>query len=491
VSLSRADKAELLLLERLEEQRRQARGVRVDLSEGLFGLQRAVWDAMQPRAWIALRCGRRAGKSHVCSRLLFRGGQEKEGTLNLYVTLTRKEAKRIMWPWVRELARSSFPGSRLNETELVCYMPNGSQVMLGGADDREAIEHYRGPAYYVVVVDECGSMPPFLSYFVDDILEPATIDHRGPIIFAGTPPKTRHGLWAQLCWPGGDTDGHVVHADVHHWTMFDNPHLPHARQDAERIRARRGWGLDHPTWLREYMGVCVVDQEALVYPYDDTLNGINRDQIPFVKQAHGAWDPEWRFVIGVDVGQDSPNAYAVQGAHKNWPYEVLFCTRKVRGQLIDDMADDLRAMLTLYPGARIVLDTGGMGKQHAVELSIRKKIPIEAAEKRDKASAMNIYRDRLMSGQAKIIRGVDNDAWRDEAAVATWNEKRTDLEPGPPDHALDAALYAHRALCHHHYTERDIAPEPGTQEWYADVAARIKRERMREVRRPVLPKWAR
>src|SRR5271165_7071974 len=48
-------------------------------------------------------CGRRAGKTHACAVYLLYTALSRAGSTSVYITLTRANAKRIIWPTLIEL----------------------------------------------------------------------------------------------------------------------------------------------------------------------------------------------------------------------------------------------------------------------------------------------------------------------------------------------------------------------------------------------------
>lgn len=86
----------------------------------------------------------------------------------------------------------------------------------------------------------------------------------------------------------------------------------------------------------------------------------------------------------------------------------------------------------------------------------------EDAEKTDKASAVNIFRDELIAGSIGIVNGPCNDAWRAEAAKCGWDKKKLSHDPDADDHALDSGIYGHRALrC---WPQNESTPEDESDE---------------------------
>lgn len=468
----------LAALQREVERRQQAADNRPNLSACLFDKQVAVWN--DTRKVKALRCGRRAGKSVFAAAWLLQGALDKAGTLNLYITLTRRNAKLIIWPSLKWLDARFNLGCTFNEAELTCTLPNGSTVMLGSCIHRVEIERYRGPTYFRVVVDECGSFPPYLEPLYKDILRPATIDHDGEILFAGTPPITWSGFWFDMVGPESS-----MTIPVYHWTMFDNPHLPHAARLAAEIREENGWSEDHPTYVREYKGICVEDLSDLVYPFVIEKN--QAESLPDVHDSDG-----WRYVLGVDIGFTDAAAFVLTACHEELKNEYVLRSEKHTEWLTGQVAQRIRWYTEHFPGCVTVMDTGGMGKVHAEEARKRYGLAVEAAEKKEKRSAVRLTRDRLIASRVKLLAGECNDALRDEWATLRWDDKHELPADGQEDHASDACIYALRRLRHYSHKPVEAKPQPGTPEYYREEIRAMEQAHLRRyIQQSDRPEWDR
>jgi len=476
---------ELALIELELESRAISKRARPDFLADLFPQQRSiVTNGAFVSVWLA---GRRYGKSVGASRWLLDGCFEKPGTAQLYTSKTRLHAKQVIWGELkRALAirgfervarepRGPMEYSR-NDTELALSFANGSTVHLLGLNSVGEADKIRGiMKLYRKFIDECGATKPsVLEYAADECLEPASIDMEGPTIYAGTPGKSWHGYWFQLSGPG-----RTVKDPLFRGTMFDNPHLPHAARLAAEIKKRHGWADDHPTWVSEYLGQWAHDADSLPFPWDPV------DSAPALPEYRSAW----RYVLAIDVGQVNASGYTLWAAHDNDPADWIVSSWRRENQLIDSMAADIRKTWGEVGRCRVVMDTGGMGKQHAEELRRRKGIPVEAAEKRDKASALRVLRDQILSHRVKVLDGKRNDAIRDDFAVARWNDERTDIEENrkdPTSHldAAHAALYGHRALRNYLYAdeEPELSPDEVIRaKLIKQRAAHLKREKGRPI----------
>lgn len=458
-----------------------------------------------------LICGRRTGKTVVFAVLAAREAQKGDpGQWVVYITRTRKNAKKQVWPWVKRILRESDIPHKVNESDLSIEIEGAAGIMLGGADTVADIEKYRGFALVGAIVDECGIYPShLLEVLMDEVLEPATIDTGGWMVFGGTPGYVLTGRWYQISGPhmgtangasGPEYDPEAANCPVYRGNLRSNPHLmsklpPEERAAAveailEDVRQRNGWDESHPTYVREWLGLWAQDDEALVFPLAANRNdypgaGHDLGDGPFGLPSHSTTGirlavADWRIVIGVDVGFTAANAYAVVATHPSLTRSFVLRTFKRREQFIPEMGRELRKLredfAISWHGRRyqpsVVIDAGGMGKIHAATLSAKLGVPVKPADKREKGSSIAVTRDEVKSGRIAVLRldqwGEDpNAALADEWHVLVWNEKRDGIADDQEDHATDAVLYALRDLRDFTRKEPPNKPKKGTPEWHA------------------------
>jgi hypothetical protein len=458
-------------------------GPRKPLVDMLFPAQRRVWDTTA--RFYAVLFGRRTGKTFLAAAKLIVGSKKRAG-LYVYLALTQRSARLIVWPIIRALAEREGLGQYLHEQTLTLGpLPNGSQVICTGTDDMRTIETWRGTKLAGVVVDECGSQPDsLLRYLIDDILRPALLDVQGWLMLCGTPGLVMAGYWFELTGPE-----RISKVPVFPGTVYDNPTIPHAARELEAMCEEKGWTRDTPTFRREWLAEWCEDTGSLVFPLGPQNHA---DALPTKSRTGAPLDPNlWRYVIGVDVGVVDATAIAVVAAHPNDPREWIIRTEKWNRWIVDQLAARLRELKAIYPGAPIVLDTGGMGKLHAEELQRRFALPIRAAEKREKESAVRVTRDLLLAGRILVLTGPANDPLRDEWAALDWD--KTGRLPNPNaahgDHASDATGYALRALRHY---RRGEEPTPlNARELRAESVKEMKQRRMNQMRNSGREVWDR
>ena len=93
------------------------------------------------------RCSRRAGKTHLAAVGLITAAVGMDNLLVPYITLSIKNARRIVWNTLRDLERGWGFGMEFLENQLTVRFPNGSQIIMGGWQEEAEIEKFRGPRY--------------------------------------------------------------------------------------------------------------------------------------------------------------------------------------------------------------------------------------------------------------------------------------------------------------------------------------------------------
>ena len=379
-----------------------------------------------------------------------------------YITLSIKNARRIVWTTLREIERQWALGMEFLENQLIVRFPNGSQIIMGGCQDIAEVEKFRGPKYSLCVIDEAQSIKSsILSVLIEDILEPASLDLDGEIWMFGTPAASAAGYFY-------DADQLQKSSwDKHEWTLLDNPHLPGAVEWLKRKRVENNWDDEDATYRREYLGEWVRDENSLVYQFNKIRN-LSED-LP---------DVEWSFGLGVDLGFIDSTAFVVIG----WSEEVaetwVIESSKFTHLTSDDIALKIKQLDREYEFERIVADTGGLGKMVVEEMSKRHGLDILPAQKRAKHDHIELLNSDLKKSKLLIHDCRENQLLVDELELLEWdlNERtkgrfleRSDCE----NHACDALLYVWReslAFLHQPETHQPIM---GSDEWFKAEEVRM------------------
>lgn len=418
-----------------------------------------------PSKWKTAVCSRRAGKTVGAAAALLGSASRHPDSVSLYITRSRKNAKQLIWGTLKTMNRQHQLGGVTNEAELSLTMPNGARIYLSGAHDRDAIEDFRGHGMALAVIDEAQSLPPYLSELVDAVLVPALMDFDGTLILIGTPAPVPVGYYFEA--------SHSPAWSHHAWTVFDNPHIERKSGKPPRLHleaelSRRGLTVEDPIIQREWFGVWAHDPDSLVFRYDAGLNSYT--ELPTGK--------DWEYVIGVDLGYEDADAISVLGWHADSPQVWQVEEHVVSKQTISGLGETLGPLVERYAPLSTVVDTGGLGKKIAEELTARLGIPLKAAEKARKAEYIELVNDALRSGRLLVKA---ESRFAQDAMLVEWDRVRSTPERRVISERYhsdigDALLYAFRESLHWLHEPVEAPPEPGTEAHAHAMAERMERE---------------
>jgi hypothetical protein len=408
--------------------------------------------------------GRRAGKTYACAAYLLHTALNRPNTTSLYITLTRGNAKRIIWPTLMELNYLYSLGATINESDLSITFGNGSRVFLSGANDSAEVEKFRGLGLALCIIDETQSFKAFLETLVEEVLSKALYDYDGTLALIGTPSPTSSGYFWETA--GGKLAKGFSH---HKWTMFDNPYIKEKsgktpQQILDQDLKRKGVTIADPSIQREVFANWVVDTNSLVFHYDNGRNNYiyNGEQT--------------EFVIGVDLGFDDADAIAVLGWSSTSPNIYLVEEFIKTGQTVTDLALIIEDFIKRYNPLRIVMDTGGLGKKLAEELRKRYALPIVAAEKVRKFEFIELLNDALRTAKFKAK---SDSQFAQDCMLVEWDRSKIDklaIKDTFHSDITDAVLYAYREALHWLYEPSMQPILKNTPEWYKAVEKELEEE---------------
>lgn len=504
--------------------------------------QRGLLDSVSANnQYLSVRCPRRSGKSYGMTSLALWFGERRPQSRVLIISLTLKSTKENFWAGapggIHSQDRQFGLGLKYNYTDLVWQHENGSRGRLAGAETMADIEHLRGAAAEadIAIVDECKSFAPeLLDQLIRDVLLPGLMTRDGFLVLGGTPGNIPVGTFFEAtsalarnddglptCIPVGQDDGDayakldpVYRRDLwrlHTWSIKDNTAKPHQWRRALTDKKRAGWGDDHPTWRREYLGEWVTDATDLVYSW-----AAHKNKPDFVtwrpERARGnvsGLPPElgpWRYVLGIDLGYVDDSAL-VLAAYSETRRELRHVWDfKAPGMTVDDFFNEVIGVIERFgrPDA-IVADTAGGGSKMLVEaLNQRYGLGIEAAKKTEKQDHIELVNSDFAGGRIKIIpnsdlahelAGLQWDLSRDSKTILA-RTGRLREDPNCPNHLCDALLYLYRYSYHYWSITPELGVEKGSAAYWAQFEKElVDRAIARRKAAPVDPhgllKWAR
>jgi len=429
----------------------------------LFDKQLAfVEDSSRRKAGL---CSRRAGKTYaVCAYLLIVSLLYPEN-ISVYITLSRKNARRLIWAELKRFNRYFNLNIEFNNVELEATLPNNSQIWLTGAKDSAEIEKLRGHKFRLAVLDECASFGAYITDLIEDILEPTMLDLDGSMCMIGTPNAACAGKFFEIT-----TDLNQGWS-IHKWTVLQNPHIPHAKAWLQERMRVKGWDEEHPTYLREWCGRWVRSIDSLVYRYTEGLND-------YVVLPDGE---DWEHVLGIDLGFEDATAFQVASFSRDLPNVYFGESIKKQHMIPTEIGEAVQVLDKRYNFTSIVCDTGGLGKSIAMELRQRFGIAIKPAEKTAKFTNIELLNGDLRAGRVKaLIHSQLIDEWK----LLQWDEDRKKEDERFANHLADAALYAYRECKHYLYEPAlDIPTGP------AEEARQIERQLAEKMQHEEKQSW--
>lgn len=444
-----------------EAKRRSETTQALDYEQLLFPEQRAF--ISDPAPMVLACCGRRSGKSYGIMGKLTKTAHRWDGCTVFYITNTRRQAERGFWNQsLLPFLKSTGIPHKLNQNELTCTFGNGSRILCGGANDSAEIENYRGTKTPLAVFDEAQSFRPFLKTLVEDIFLPQTADFGkdGQMVMTGTPNPFAAGYFYDAI--SGKEGGWAKH----NWTMFQNPHMPEPHEWLNRYMHLKGLTLTSPRIRREYFGEWVRDTEGLVFPFQDRML---LSELPDMEG--------WQYVLGMDLGYVDATAFVVLAYHEVACRILVVESHQGTRMIPDAVAAHVEALAETYDFEAIVADAGGLGKPYVETMVQKYGLPVEAAQKTQKLTAIEHLNGDMLAGVFQVYQPANEELLHD-AKLLTWNYGKIDkarfggnvlradvaIDDRTPDHLLDAMLYAHRK-CRAWLNTGEREPARGTPEW--------------------------
>jgi hypothetical protein len=483
--------------------------------DGCHAKQRTLIDSARlGYKYLSVRCPRRAGKSYGMTALALWWGEMHPGSRILIISLTLKSTKENFWSGAPGgiFFQSSKYGLNLkyNNTDLVWNHENGSRGRLAGAETLADIERIRGAMAEadLAIVDECKSFAPeLLTELIRDVLQPGLMTRDGIMVLGGTPGSIPVGTFFEAtsetartdsgrptCIPVGVESG-TAYSELspeerdelwrlHTWTIEDNTGSRRQWVRALGDKRRMGWGDEHPTWRREYLGQWVTDATDLVYSWAGlrAAGEVDVTWDPQVTKANPAGLPEadgpWHYVLGIDLGYVDESAFVLCAYSESLKELRHVWDFKAAEMTLDDFLDEIFGAIEKFgrPDA-IVADTAGGGSKILVEtLNQRYGLGIEPAKKTDKNDWIELVNSDFAAGRIKIIPGSD---LAHELAGLQWDLSRESKiilartgklreDPQCPNHLCDALLYLYKFSYHFWSQARTSPTEKGTEVWWAE-----------------------
>ncbi len=426
---------------------------------GPFKLDKHLFDRQlkfveDPRPFKIAVCSRRSGKTISCAADLIDTALNNPSTNSLYITLSRNNAKKLIWPEIMRINRDYKLGGSEDMTELSMTFPNGAIIYLSGAKDATEIEKFRGLALKKAYIDECQSFRPYIADLVDDVISPALMDYAGTLCLIGTPGPIPAGYFYN-CAEKSDA------WSKHGWTFFDNPFIASKSKKThqellDRELKRRGVTADDPSIQREFFGRWVLDSNSLWIRYSSEKNH-------FIEMEKG----DYTYILGIDLGYEDADALALLAYCDTNPYTYLVEEKLVRKQGLTELVADISDLQKRYDISKMIIDEGGLGKKLAEEMRRRFHLPVQGADKARKQENAALLNDALRRGHFKAKSGSQfaQDSYLVEIDQAKSRPDKLIISDQYHSDIIDAVLYAFKESPAFTFQPPEPKLKPGTREW--------------------------
>lgn len=421
--------------------------------QGNFNLEKAAFDKqisfIKDEAKLkALFCTRRAAKSYTAGLYLIDAALNHPSSNCLFVGLTRQTAHGIIWKDIlRQLDRTYKLNIKFNETLLTATFPNGSVIWVTGADtDEQEMNKLLGKRYRLVTIDEASMFSINMHQLVYGVLKPATADERGTICLLGTASNITRGLFYDI------TTGKEEGWSLHQWTAFDNPFVKRQWTEIiEEIEKTRPKFRDTSLFKQWYLNQWVIDEDALVYKYDESRNRV---------WSLPVFDSPYHYVLGIDLGHSpDPSAFVVGAYHDGSPDLYIVHSEKHLGMDVTSVCEKIKQLDRQYNFDAKIID--GSMKMAIAEMNTRHQANVIPADKTGKEHWINLLNSDLIQGRVKFTIGANGLV--DEMRTLVWETDNGKVKvprkevANLDNHMCDAHLYLWRHT-HAYLHTRPVLP---------------------------------
>ena len=432
---------------------------------------------------IGIMAGRRAGKTITNILKTISKATEKNNARCLTIGLTVMKTTQIYWDdTIRMLTDLGIEHKSIS-TDSRIELTNGSFIQFGGNSNKVEREKYRGQHWDLIIIDEAQSQAE-LGSFIREIINPMLMDTNGVLMLTGSGPRTRGTYWERF-FTNPSPSGLRMN-----WNLSSNPNIHNYQKALEEELEKQKLTESDPIWMREYLGLIVYDDDALVYRLSGGNYYTDDEMLAWLDQQ----SPEdVKFTAGLDFGFRDSDAFVIvmysEKSNEKWiVYEykqsgtdvTTLCDAIKQGK--EYIKTDSKFSRSYHRDFDIFADTSD--QKISMELSHRYGIPVHNAIKYDKAMAIQNLQDEVKRTNLKVKRGSEFDQ---ESLMVIF--KRTEIEGQPsvitreiddevyhPD-TMDAILYSLRYywLTHNQNHAIDKVTEQANNEQDAFLEAQSQR----------------
>lgn len=374
---------------------------------------------------VAADPGRRAGKTTAFDGKTQKVFDAQPRAAVAYFAPSDEQGVDIVWEDLRDHNRTYDLGMSEHWTERK-WTRGARTLEVIGFNTRKDAERARGRKFHLVWIDESQLAPDWFAKLVREAIMPTTLDFLGQVYATGTPGETADGFFFDACHGSEWSNGH-------HWTCAQNPFFK-GRDPLREARERFNLTEDSITYRREWLGLWIVDPDALVYYIpDEAVRTVPADQ-------------EWyEHVIGLDFGWKDKDALALVGVEKfrQWSHlrDVIEMDGKQTNHRLFERIMNLQSRLS--KPAVVMFDPAGHTTNKTIE-TFRLDAPQimwVAAEKQRKVEYIDLLNNDLRSGSTTVETG---SPMLKEARRLRWKRPGKVAEDADHTDMGDAWLYAWR-----------------------------------------------
>jgi hypothetical protein len=364
----------------------------------LFKEQREVFlDTMVRRKCIM--CSRRAGKTELNARLLVRACAIPNSPC-LYVNLTFANAINQTFDKILECAKAiELPVQSSSKADGFIIFANGSSITFKGNTNKAEADKIRGYKYRLAIIDEAQSQVN-MPYLINEVVEPLLMDFADSVmILTGTPPRVKN-TYFEKAWNSKGWQNY-------HWTMFENPYIPNAEEQLEKICEEKGLGKESDFIQREYYGVIAYDTEAQVFKDYKTFEKVPDEFMPtdiVIGVDFGFSD--YNGVVSLAFNKETMECYAFNENkfNKSTSSAVIECVKNHYENAKMFMVDRAKRLNKDADLTNITIVTDSNEKAICYELSMNNKLPAYPCYKYDKVMAISQLSDWCRTGKIKVLK---------------------------------------------------------------------------------------
>lgn len=417
-----------------------------------------------------LSCRRWGKTTYAILETIIHSRRFPKSTIFYIVPDSKAHARRLFWRPFTQLNQQLGLNLSFHETDKRITTPEGTDILLFGAHDKDAAVQLRGDqsGLSLAILDECKDFGPYFEEVVEEAVIPALRDWGGTLVLQGSPGNILSGLFYEVTRPDShlETEGwHVVRGRVADNT-FNKPEDQNEKLIWSRYYKKLGISMDSPRFRREIQGEWCTDDSERVYLYDSTRNhydfsGSGPHGLPTGPNGE---QHEWCYCLGLDLGERDANAFVVY-AFSETARELYAVDAFARSHMsIAEIYQKYREFEAKYDTFTFaVADTYGYGRGIVTELQTRYQLPLVAADKgKNKLGNIALMNSDFLTGRIRCH--------RDSPLAQEWLKLAKKVHPVTQKVMLehsdygDAALYGWKASLHWASEEIPVKPLPNSEE---------------------------